>query len=610
MDGTCQTTRARGIPVILRESLSFFLFSASLLCLPTVANADVTGRLLVTPTVSPGSPVTIRLTDADLNTSTTTRESINLAVVNNATGESETVSLTESGNNTGVFAGTLQTRLDTTPGANNDGTLHFGPGKTATITYLDQLNNSGASATITAVTNATGGASFFSNFLTQPAYYLPVFPLNGEQFGGDLTATYQQFYVPVSANKELLIVGEYPRARYFAITVYDDHSAIIDTKHDAQIAPLKPAQGNPFAPGGPANSDDILYAIRVQLGAQLVQTPQAGCQLDGVDLSNVMDARFRHSAGTRYSSDQVGFTTTIENGSVVTHDDSTGNEGVWVVIRTYLTEEDGNTGAFNLTTPLVFLRNSTTGCAENMFNLAGRAQTQPTERLPQSEWVGYYATIDYPQMEAHKQHEEDSPPNTPFGLDPNNRAAWYGGSEYILGDNPDTGYLSTSVGVKGAPAQLNLEGKVMRVRFRLPQVPCDAPSCALTGSEQLRYWGLSFVEGERHVFASISDLDVNPDENGYVNLIITFGTPLPPRISKLYGYSVLELPVVPLRLLTLRNIVPSTSFSCAIDVVPFNTNEHNDQNGYLGEYAPFIDYLLPMSLPLNAVPRVEAGSCL
>ena len=604
-----RTAFTGGIPVTLRECLSLFLLSTSL-CLPTIASANVTGTLLVTPTVSPGNPVTIRLNDADLNTDTATPQSINLTVVNNASNESETVSLSELGNNSGVFIGTLATKLDTATGTPNDGVMHFGPGKTATATYIDLLDNSGASATITAVTNATGGSNFFANFLGPPAYYLPVFPLNGEQFGGDLTASYQQFYVPASASKELLILGEYPRARYFAITVYDDHGAIIDTMHDAQIAPLKPADINPYSPGGPANSEDILYAIRVQLGDQLVQNPQAGCQLDGVDTqSNIMDGRVRHTAGSRYSSDQSGFMATLDDGSVVLHDDSTNSEGVWVIIRTYLAEKDGGTGAFNLKTPLVFLRDSTTGCAENMFKLAGRTQTNPNKGLPRNEWAGFYSTIDFPQMAAHEQHEKDLPPVTPFGLDPNNRAAWYGGPEYILGDNPDTGYLATSVGAKGAPEQLNLDGKVMRVRFRLPQVPCDTPSCALTGLEELRYWGLSFVEGKRHVFASISDLDVNPDENGYVNLIITFGTPLPPRITKFFGYSVLELPVLPLRLITMRNILPSVGFSCAIDNVPFRTNEHNDQNGYLGEYAPFIDYLVPTDLPVNAVPRVEAGSC-
>ncbi len=603
------STHANGYSAVFRDWRLLFLLFASL-CLPHIASADVTGKLLVTPTVAPGNPVAVQLRDADLNTHAATPQSISLTVLNNASNEIETVTLVETGNNSGVFVGTLQTLLGVAAGSNNDGLMHIGPAKTLTTTYFDARNNSGVSTTTTAVTNATGGADFFANFLKQPAYYLPVFPLNGEQFGGDLTASYYQFYVPASAGRELLILGEYPRARYFAVTVYDDHGAIIDTLYDAQIAPLKASVGNPFSVGGPANSEDILYAIRVQLADQLVQTPQAGCQFTGVDVhSNVLDGRYRHSAGNRYSGDQTGFMTTLQDGSSITHDDSTDNEGVWVIIRTYLAEEDGVTGAFNLTTPLVFLRDSATGCAENMFKLAGRAQTNPNERLPRSEWPSFYSTINFAQMAAHDQHEKDSSPLTPYGLDPNNRAAWYGGSEYILGDNPDTGYLATSVGSKGAPDQLNRDGRVMRVRFRLPQVPCQSPACALTGAEEMRYWGLSFVEGERHVFASISDLDVNPDENGYVNLIITFGTPLPPRITRFFGYSVLELPVVPLRLITMRNIIPGANFSCAVDIVPFKTNEHNEQNGYLGEYAPFIDYLLPTDLPIYAVPRVEAGSC-
>ncbi len=609
MDGSGRSNHVSSIPATLRGCLPLLFLSASL-CLPGVANASVTGKLLVTPTVAPGNPITIKLTDADLNTDPATPQNVVLTVVNSSTGESEAVNLAEYGNNTGVFYATLPTALSASPGTNDDGVMNLGAGKTATTTYVDLLDANGGSTNVTAVTTATGGADFFANYLSQPAYYLPVYPMDGESFGGDLTASYYQFYAPTNANRELLILGEYPRARYFAITVYDDHGAIIDTMYDAQIAPLKPTQVNPYTPGGPANTEDMLYAIRVQLGDQLVQTPQPGCQLSGVDdTSNVMDGRFRHTAGTRYSSNQSGFMTTLPDGSNVTHDDSIDNKGVWVIIRTYLAENDGNKGSFDLTTPLVYLRDSTTGCAENMFKLAGRAQTDPSERLPRTEWANFYSTINFAQMAAHDQHEKDQPPLTPYGLDPNNRAAWYGGPEYILGDNPDTGYLATSVGSKGAPDQLNLDGKVMRVRFRLPQMPCDGKSCALTGAEDMRYWGLSFVEGDRHVFASISDLDVNPDADGYVNLIITFGTPLPPRITTYFGYSVLSLPVVPLRLITIRNILPSPGFTCSIDIVPYMTNEHNDQNGYLGEYAPFIDYLVPTDLPVYAVPRVETGSC-
>jgi hypothetical protein len=110
------------------------------------------------------------------------------------------------------------------------------------------------------------GKDFFGNFISR-LYYMPIYPLDGQQFGGDLTALYDQAYIVNRANRELLIVGEYPRARFFSITLYDDHGAVIATLHDTQINPLSPGKHlNPYRIGGPAGAEDILYAVRVRLG--------------------------------------------------------------------------------------------------------------------------------------------------------------------------------------------------------------------------------------------------------------------------------------------------------------------------------------------------------
>lgn len=456
------------------------------------------------------------------------------------------------------------------------------------------------------------GKDFFGNFLLPP-YYMPVFPLVGSNFGGDLTATYDQAYIPNRPNLELLIVGEYPRARFFSISIYDDHGAVIGTLHDAQINPLRPAQQhNPYRPGGPAGTEDILYAVRVRLGERIVTSPVPGCGFpaDFDVTSNLLDARTRHTGGTFYSSDMTGFTATSPDGTVtIAHDDSLPNKTVAIVVRRYLEENDGNQGALNLTRPLVFVRSALDGCAINMWQLAGQPQPAPDAALPASLWFNFNNTADRAQIAAHTQHAKDTPTQTPSGLDPDNRFAWYGGPEYILTTNPHTGYLSSAVPEAGKPGTLNGRNKVIRMRFRLPTLPCAGRSCALTGAEEMRYWGLSFVEGERTVVASISDLDLRPDDHGYVTLIITFGTALPAHVTAANGYSVVQLPLSDARLVTLRNILPAPTFRCAVGNVPFKTNEYNANGGYMGEYAPFVDFPFVTQLPAVAEPYLQAGTC-
>lgn len=213
------------------------------------------------------------------------------------------------------------------------------------------------------------------------------------------------------------------------------------------------------------------------------------------------------------------------------------------------------------------------------------------------------------QIAGHDRHAKTLPISQPAGLDPGNRFALYAGPEYVLSDNPDAGYLSAGVVKNGKPEVINGNGQVWRMRMRLPRLPCRQEACVLDGSEELRYWGISFVEGERTVVATISDLDVHPDPEGYVTLIISFGTPLPDHVTPENGYSVVHLPPRDLRLVTLRNILTAADFPCAIGNVPFKANEHHANGGYLGEYAPFLDFPVAANLPLEAVPRVQGGSC-
>jgi|GEM_PF-2805912 len=107
------------------------------------ATAGITGTIALGNIVA-GQAITISTTDADLNTDATTAQTVSVQVKNNATGETETVSLTETGINTGIFSGTLGSTNNSTAGANNSGNLNVASGNTVTATYTDALTATGA----------------------------------------------------------------------------------------------------------------------------------------------------------------------------------------------------------------------------------------------------------------------------------------------------------------------------------------------------------------------------------------------------------------------------------------------------------------------------------
>ncbi|MFO1171903.1 MAG: autotransporter domain-containing protein [Hyphomicrobiaceae bacterium] len=125
----------------------------------TCARATVTGSITITPNpFTVGSPVTVQVTDADLNTNTGSAQSVTVSVVNGTTGESESVLLTETGNNTGIFSATLATAFGNASDGNNN-SMKAQAGQVLTATYSDAANASGNAATATATTTAAGGTN-------------------------------------------------------------------------------------------------------------------------------------------------------------------------------------------------------------------------------------------------------------------------------------------------------------------------------------------------------------------------------------------------------------------------------------------------------------------
>ncbi len=457
-------------------------------------------------------------------------------------------------------------------------------------------------------TSVATADNFLTRFLS-PEYLLPVVPLDlsGQPYSGDLSARYSQVFLPVIPSAEVLILGEFPRARYFSITVYDDHGAIADVLHDFEIEPLLPGTENPLRPGGEPGAEDVLYAVTVQMGADLATNPAPQCSLPGLDVhASLLDARFRHTAGDHYSCVHSNFSTWIDGVGEVHHDDSPGNPSMSIMFRWYLKRQPAPDSVIDLTTPLVWLRYSASGCAP--------ALAPPGEFVDPAQWFQGASVLDEVQVQAHVQRRSDLGETFPHGGDPGNVIRWRGADEYALKSAVErhaaSGILFSDDVYPDLASQLNAEGRVLALLMRLPTLPCSGgPPCVPLGSEMLRYWGLSFVDDTHDTIATLTERDLVVDPDGHATLVVSFGTPLPARIDASHGYTVLELPAKPLAYLGLRNILPDPAFQCSTSSIPSRVGEHHAEGGYMGDYAPFGVYVVPSDLPHMAPRLTGGGSC-
>lgn len=440
--------------------------------------------------------------------------------------------------------------------------------------------------------------SFFTHFL-KPEFLVPVseFPATS---AGDLNLVYYQVPIPVVQNGELLILGEFPRSRYFSITAYDDHGAIIGVLNDKDIQPYGSAQ-NPYTPGGPAGAEDILYAVTLRLSGGLATAPLPQCATPLSVHQNVLDARMNHVAGTVYSSDQSGFAATVAGTGNVTHNDGATNTGAFLLIRSYLRQAPLATSQFDLRKPLVWVRASSTGCSPQL--------TATGQALSASQWFSLASVLNVDQVYAHVQHEIDLGTAAPFGQDPLGQAPWFGRQEYVPGGAIGR-YLSTTFPAGFTPADLNAQGRVLQMQVKLPQMPCRiGASCALTGNEELRYWSVTFEDQAGNSLATLSDLHVTPNASGYATIVLTFGAAVPAHVVAANGYNKFVMNSTAPARIVMRNYLPADAFQCSTWNVPFRTAEYHPGNGYMGEYAPIVTFPTAASLPAVAVPVVQQNNC-
>jgi hypothetical protein len=123
-------------------------------------------RIRPTPEFVPGTDtLTLTVMDADLNVNDMAPDSVDVVVSNLDTSDTENnVTLTETGNGTGVFVGTLPSAIGPADG-NDSGTIYAASGETVQVTYVD----ANPPATLTASTLAVAGVDGTVQF-TAPVY--------------------------------------------------------------------------------------------------------------------------------------------------------------------------------------------------------------------------------------------------------------------------------------------------------------------------------------------------------------------------------------------------------------------------------------------------------
>jgi len=123
------------------------------------------------PLFVPGTDIlTLTVTDADLNVNPLAPDTVDVKVENlgisNTVKETETVTLTETGDSSGVFAGTLPTEhAAADPGGDDNGIIYADHSEVVQVTYLD----TSPAATLTAQTMAVPGHDG-SVIFTAPVY--------------------------------------------------------------------------------------------------------------------------------------------------------------------------------------------------------------------------------------------------------------------------------------------------------------------------------------------------------------------------------------------------------------------------------------------------------
>ena len=471
------------------------------------------------------------------------------------------------------------------------------------------INCSGLPTTFTGNQFPTG--NFFSNF-DNPCYLIDLGTSNGAvNSEGDLNAIYYTIYFKVDPRYQLIVLGDFPNARYMNIAPYDAHFAPLPYISDTDIVPLTPTSINPFQPGNSYVAGQK-YAVPINLGGT-PGTVETGCSTSAfaVDV-NALDGTLRHqsmnwNADSGYSQQNPRVPLHI----VDTPQHSNPNTGVMLHVRTYLNLPS----QVAQDVPHVILRDVASGCA---YPAAYALQTLQVLTTNKKKATALW--MDSVQEENHISYENYLP-QLCYAIDPQNEVAWERGAEYVQGTGLTDSYVSGNL-PDGIPRTLAAAGEVLRIRMRIPTTPptpCTDDGCSRSGNEQTRYMSLSFVDytaqscGCNNTIASLYDSSFTQDSNGYATLIVGTGAHIPSWVTPANGYTFLDLTAIPtyqqFNNLVLRNILPNSNFGCSGFVIPYLAEAYTPTGNLTSDYMPVVDYPAAATLPAVATPLVRSPSC-
>ena len=460
--------------------------------------------------------------------------------------------------------------------------------------------------------------NFFSNF-DNSCYYNDF--VTGHGAGnewGDLDTEYNKIFFRIDPSLppyQLVVVGDFPNARYFSVDLNDNHSAVSGSLVDVQIAPLTSGDVNPYQPGV-AFVKGQEYAVPVNLGGTYGSL-EPGCVTTGYNFDvNAMDGTLRHPF-MNWNLDATFF---HDNPTMPLHDVDTpehsnpNNAGV-ILIRNYLDLTPSN----NNTEPHLIVRDMASGCAYPASMVASM-NILTTVTDTGNSW------LDQQQVQEHNVYASWQATQC-WGIIPASEMQIIRGDEYIPGPVPEGAYLYAYV-PSGLPVTLANNQELLRMRFRVPTTPPTpcTDGCSRSGNEQMRYMSLSFDIPGGSTLASLPDgcpiTPIQPctplvqDPNGYVTVIAGTGTPQPSWVTPANGYTWIDLTTSPygnyqtMNQIMIRNIIPSANFDCAGELVPYKTGQATSGGkGLLGLYAPVIDYPLASTLPTTASELTGNSSC-
>ena len=301
--------------------------------------------------------------------------------------------------------------------------------------YVCRLPVCGYAGTCTGLPTSFSGnqfptGNFFTNF-DNNCYLIPLSTGNGgsgEQ--GDLNSVYNKLYfninlpgvaAPNIPPYELIILGEFPNARYFSISLYDNHSAITQNLTDVNIVPLTSNDMNPFEPGV-AFVNGQRYGAAIHLGGT-PGTLQTGCMMTGYNVeNNWMDGTLRH-VGMNWNLD----TAFLQLGNYPLHTVDTpshanpNNAGA-IIIRSYL----DLTAPTLATQPHVIVRDVASGCAYPAAYVTGTMNVVTTNSTTGNSWQ------DQKQVQEHNTYANWQSTDC-WGDIPSSKIQWLREDEYVAG---------------------------------------------------------------------------------------------------------------------------------------------------------------------------------